>query len=1019
MVQPRPDSEIMKNEHDELYRLLLSPYREIAEKAKVAIENAANEGDSAPSRMIEIATQLLRSNERLLAEIDSTANKYFSQYGNAFIDAIKSNDDIAQCRSELEDLLWDFDDYTEVDVFDANRFEELGIAAGRSAQRITDILRRLKLEPVDETVQWPRFYTQSAGPATQSERISTPSGSDLQSVKPAQLGKARSAWMRGAMKALGRNDDRKTSDGDRKPKDVESSSTSDPNKTLSSSHGQVLADSDAKPQTSLFRPASSSTPMDSDRSGLPPTSLPGAKLRSESNEDPQIGEAKGFGSQSVRSKLTSLFGFPMERQLYTSKSSVHPDHSVPDKSSSTTRHTINELRDIGVSERAIRALRVHVDLDGPSSFVDRGSWLLYLAHSLGDTYSGTKETAIVEDAVHLYVEGMKNRHPAEFWALEWLSNQGPKLTSQDKATNHSITTKTAIFEWEIPRVFSRTDSGNEGVKTDLRAEARDFVVLSGSDGAFEATTCAKYVEDNFGGAGLEVLDAVIDALVSINSLTSRDRPKSPLDKSTFEIKSRLRAIQIARASQSCITLTTQATDFDNVQISCMKWLCEAVRLVPDSFDGKAEPGPRLLKSTMSACLRLGAYNAYVEGSTAPITAFSLQRLQRVSETETGTDCCWVNLFKTAVVAWRSLKNSWGTGLRLNYEMLVRLAAVTNYAYIDGSIQASPAGGMTEATSKTGSGLIAVGFFTALIPIAYDPFTNSTQWHLEVARDSIINPEELRILDGDWLRVTNPKIFMESQCFLGWKGNVQVTLGTEGGCYDFQWTDLPRVERVFRLEGFEIGGEIGTGDILPISLKHTGNLSFKACSTVQSFTASAHYEQALRLLSQHVALVYDSASQIAWLIPQLSWNLHLCHVWYRHVHGEEGSDDPIPFARMTPDGAFAAGEALHRQGDLAILEGLNLSQLFLQIYRNMSSSNRNRQKPTKSRVLGPEVMDLIEEPGRGSPLRKLDLPEADQSWQYLVSRADTIGFCKGLGQALTPQDWSPDHTCGCDTIPLRI
>ncbi|KAI0440645.1 hypothetical protein F4803DRAFT_464286 [Xylaria telfairii] len=92
MVQPRSDSEISRKERrNELYRLLLSPYREITEKAKVAIENATSESDSAPSHMIKIAKQLLRSGDRLLAELDSVADRYFSQYGSALIDAIKKN----------------------------------------------------------------------------------------------------------------------------------------------------------------------------------------------------------------------------------------------------------------------------------------------------------------------------------------------------------------------------------------------------------------------------------------------------------------------------------------------------------------------------------------------------------------------------------------------------------------------------------------------------------------------------------------------------------------------------------------------------------------------------------------------------------------------------------------------------------------------------------------------------------------------------------------------------------------
>jgi hypothetical protein len=54
-------------------------------------------------------------------------------------------DEIAQFRSELDDLLWDFDDYVEADTFDAEKFEELQKASRKAAPKIVDILKRMKL----------------------------------------------------------------------------------------------------------------------------------------------------------------------------------------------------------------------------------------------------------------------------------------------------------------------------------------------------------------------------------------------------------------------------------------------------------------------------------------------------------------------------------------------------------------------------------------------------------------------------------------------------------------------------------------------------------------------------------------------------------------------------------------------------------------------------------------------------------------------------------------------------------
>lgn len=54
-------------------------------------------------------------------------------------------DEIAQYRSELEDLLWDFDEYVEVTEFDPEKFEELQKASRKAAPKIVDILKRMKL----------------------------------------------------------------------------------------------------------------------------------------------------------------------------------------------------------------------------------------------------------------------------------------------------------------------------------------------------------------------------------------------------------------------------------------------------------------------------------------------------------------------------------------------------------------------------------------------------------------------------------------------------------------------------------------------------------------------------------------------------------------------------------------------------------------------------------------------------------------------------------------------------------
>ena len=55
-------------------------------------------------------------------------------------------DEIANFRTELNDALWEFDDYTVADDFDAEKFAELQQLSRKAAPKIYDILMRMKLE---------------------------------------------------------------------------------------------------------------------------------------------------------------------------------------------------------------------------------------------------------------------------------------------------------------------------------------------------------------------------------------------------------------------------------------------------------------------------------------------------------------------------------------------------------------------------------------------------------------------------------------------------------------------------------------------------------------------------------------------------------------------------------------------------------------------------------------------------------------------------------------------------------
>ncbi|KND88744.1 hypothetical protein TOPH_06580 [Tolypocladium ophioglossoides CBS 100239] len=133
---------------DVVTELVIAPFRDIVDKGKTAVDNA---GDS--QHMLQAARALVKEGERALKRIEPLCKKHLDEYGSSFVDALKENDDISTYRSELTDLLWEFDDYIEADGFDSDKYAQVQGLSRKAAPRIYDILMRMKLEarPRDNT----------------------------------------------------------------------------------------------------------------------------------------------------------------------------------------------------------------------------------------------------------------------------------------------------------------------------------------------------------------------------------------------------------------------------------------------------------------------------------------------------------------------------------------------------------------------------------------------------------------------------------------------------------------------------------------------------------------------------------------------------------------------------------------------------------------------------------------------------------------------------------------------------
>lgn len=76
---------------DEVERLILAPFKEIVEKANVAIANAESADDDVATSMLKAAQSLAKEGERALTRIEPLCAKNHEQYGTNFVDAIKEH----------------------------------------------------------------------------------------------------------------------------------------------------------------------------------------------------------------------------------------------------------------------------------------------------------------------------------------------------------------------------------------------------------------------------------------------------------------------------------------------------------------------------------------------------------------------------------------------------------------------------------------------------------------------------------------------------------------------------------------------------------------------------------------------------------------------------------------------------------------------------------------------------------------------------------------------------------------
>lgn len=174
------------------------------------------------------------------------------------------------------------------------------------------------------------------------------------------------------------------------------------------------------------------------------------------------------------------------------------------------------------------------------------------------------------------------------------------------------------------------------------------------------------------------------------------------------------------------------------------------------------------------------------------------------------------------------------------------------------------------------------------------------------------------------------------------------------------------------------------------------------------------------------MVIDAESKQAWLVPMLSLVLHLCHRYYQEFKADNIVEGPVPFAKPSHNGSAEARRVLESSGDIPVLisntagstDGETLRQLFLRINTNLLNATETRERPSGGKIFASELMDMVVQPGCGSPLKEIEVSGCIGSWEALLEAVDVVGVCANIGQAIQPavQGSTVSSACECCLLP---
>jgi hypothetical protein len=439
----------------------------------------------------------------------------------------------------------------------------------------------------------------------------------------------------------------------------------------------------------------------------------------------------------------------------------------------------------------------------------------------------------------------------------------------------------------------------------------------------------------------------------------------------------------------------------NKLISTLDWLCRAIR------SPSQDPSSDRFNVSVSSC-QVSLWNHNYSSRTGEEFSSSHVSLAFTLLSEPLPELqhnCWQKLFQSCFVLddegnehgddEDNKQNEFnGRGLELSFDLMTTLAAV-------------------EYPTTVHGGVVLVGYHTALIPVRVK--YNYVQFHLKVSKDRQINPFELdcspNLQDLDWDR------FKSKRCFVGWCDSALINLGTSRLPPTVTYSGARTKEKSLQLSGVSTGFQFVSAS--PIQAGVNGQANFTFLSHRLHFRPASEYTKMLYDTAKDVVLISDVHHRRSWLVPKLSLMLHMAHVWFAENSGRSDiSINPIPFAEPHDDESTVI-RALEGQGDLAVCgqgnDSFKLRSLLLGLSINLLASVHHKAESTSKIIYGFEFMDIILEPGRGTPMKEVKI-ETSPSWLVLANLADAVIICSKLGEAIAPAQGCCRSNEQCNTVP---